>query len=947
MHGLLQDSEPQHREFFVEREHELATLLAALDDAAAGRGSCALVTGELGIGKSRLCAELAEEAERRGFATLQAVADPLSSGVALAPVVSALTGFVTRRTGAAKTPLTKRLGTLGDLIAQPPAPEGRAADLTTATLFHALDDLLDAVTQAAPALLLLDDIEFLDEMTCRAVRHLATRGTGRPLLVVLAGRPRAGSALVVELADLVGQNGHRIALPRLTEKGIASVLSAPARTASGSTPDREVLTRVAGLPLYARALAEEPGRSVGRPPATVATRIEREIRRLPPDERSLFDVLMITATPVPFDLLAAMGPAEPRDCSAVLRRLIDRLLVVSADGSDDERFRPAHPMYTEWANAALPLHERRLVHAAIGWALDGSGDLDAAASHFLAAGPTASGPRYVPLLLEASRSAEAGGSDDDVVRYLQPLVDTPSVFSSSSELATCLEDLGRAYLRAGAVPKAEESWRRGMRVAIECSDTTRVESIRYRLAMLRVQQATVPETITAIQDAPHEDEDPAVRDLRALVWSARFGDARQVRASAVRLLEATRRSDSAAARCASELGRCVLDLLEGEIEAAHRHARRALALARTTPHTFLNSSSTRMLSRVSVLAGDLDGATTLAEGQLRELVEAGHDSTSLRVWMGLLRYFAGDLTGASEAASIAAASAAAAGAARAGASASTLAALVAAERGQGGRMRASLADVQRTYRDGMRVDRGLASFADAARSTLAYQMGAPDRIPDPGPDTFDGYPPVMCLRPLLAGLAGSAMAQPERTLRQAAYLRTLGRTSPVCSAFALRLEGLADTTAGRTEHGAELLREAADQLDHLGIRLHAAQAVVEWGESGAAGSATDAVALIGRALDTFEAQGVRFWADRARGVARSLGLEPARPRTGSALTARELEVAGLVARGLSNAAIARQLFLSERTVETHMRHIYAALGLSTRVEIARWLDLEDAPAQSR
>lgn len=944
MHGLLRNPGPQHRGPFVEREHELATLLAALDDAAAGRGTCALVTGELGIGKSRLCAELLGEAARRGFASLQAVADPLTCGVALAPLTSALTGSVAHLTGAAKASATKRLGTLRELMAQPAAPEGRAADLATSKLFHALDDLLDTVVQDAPALLLLDDIEFLDEMTCRAVRHLATRSTERPLVILLAGRPRAGSALVVELADLVSQNGRTMALSRLTDEGIAAMPSVQARLGSGATPDREVLVRVAGLPLYAHALAEELERNGGRPPAVVAARIERELRRLPPDERTLFDVVMIAETPVPFDLLAAVGAGPPRDCSAALRVLTNRELVVADDS--DARFGPSHPMYTEWATTALPSHERRLVHAAIGNALDGStSDLDAAASHFLAAGPTASGPRYVPLLLEASRSAEARGSDSDVVRYLQPLVDAPTVFPSDSVLATCLEDLGRAHLRAGAVPRAEESWRRGMRVAIECGDTTRTESIRYRLAMLRVQQATVPETIAAIQDEPHQDDDPAVRDLRALVWSARFGDARQVRASAVRLLEATQRSDSAAARCASELGRCVLDLLEGEIDAAHRHARQAVALARTTPHTFLDSSSTRTLSRVSVLAGDLDGATTLAEVQLRELVEAGHDSTSLRVWMGLLRYFAGDLTGASEEASIAAASAAAAGAARAGASASTLAALVAAERGQGGRMRASLADVQRTYREGMRVDRGLASFAEAARSTLAYQMGAADRIPDPGPDTFDGYPPVMCLRPLLAGLAGSVMAQPERTLRQAAYLRTLGRTSPVCSAFALRLEGLADVTAGRTEQGAELLREAAEQLDRLGIRLHSAQAVVEWGESGAAGRFADAVELVRSALDTFEAQGVRFWADRARALARTLGLEPARSRTGSALTARELEVAGLVARGLSNAGIARQLFLSERTVETHMRHIYAALGLSTRVEIARWLDLEEAPAQ--
>jgi DNA-binding NarL/FixJ family response regulator len=54
------------------------------------------------------------------------------------------------------------------------------------------------------------------------------------------------------------------------------------------------------------------------------------------------------------------------------------------------------------------------------------------------------------------------------------------------------------------------------------------------------------------------------------------------------------------------------------------------------------------------------------------------------------------------------------------------------------------------------------------------------------------------------------------------------------------------------------------------------------------------------------------------------------------LTARELEIAGLVARGLTSRAIAADLYLSERTVQTHIQHILTKLGLANRTQIATW-----------
>jgi len=108
---------------------------------------------------------------------------------------------------------------------------------------------------------------------------------------------------------------------------------------------------------------------------------------------------------------------------------------------------------------------------------------------------------------------------------------------------------------------------------------------------------------------------------------------------------------------------------------------------------------------------------------------------------------------------------------------------------------------------------------------------------------------------------------------------------------------------------------------------------------------TDARVQLRAALEGFERLGAEPWAERARSELRASG-ETARKREPSTvvkLTPQELQVARLVAEGLSNKEVAAQLFLSRRTIDAHLRNVFAKLGITSRTQLARMALAEDDP----
>jgi DNA-binding CsgD family transcriptional regulator len=137
------------------------------------------------------------------------------------------------------------------------------------------------------------------------------------------------------------------------------------------------------------------------------------------------------------------------------------------------------------------------------------------------------------------------------------------------------------------------------------------------------------------------------------------------------------------------------------------------------------------------------------------------------------------------------------------------------------------------------------------------------------------------------------------------------------------------------------LREAVELFERTPRRLELAAAVENLGVEVIATDREAAIDPFGRALALYTELGATWDARRIRSRLRELGVRrrvvigELETHGWSALTTSELAVARLVADGLTNCEVADRLFLSPQTANSHLRHVFAKLGINSRVELAR------------
>ncbi|HEU4899468.1 MAG TPA: AAA family ATPase [Actinomycetota bacterium] len=977
----------------VGRSEELGRVLAALERAAAGSGGALLLAGEAGIGKSRLAAEALTLAHRREFVTLQAAAYPLQGDLAYAPVLELLGPFLAGLEPGRRAALVAGLPDLGRLFAglhlPPPERLGDAA-LERTRMFEAVSRLVERAAAERPVALLVDDLHWADSASLELLHYLA-RGLGTQHVLLLGtyrldeARTHPGLRALVRSLQRLGL-AEELHVGGLGQEAVAAL----ARDLLDGEPPAELLgvlhERAAGTPLFVGALIRGlrdtgelfhrggtwvlGGGSPSTVPPVVRDLVLARLERLDPTDRALLELIAVAGVAASPALFSRVGvPAQGLE--ERLRRLQDAGLVVEEPAGSGLVHRAAHPLIAEVAYAELPELRRRRLHAGVASALEvlDPSDPQRLAHHYRGAAGEADPRRALDVLVAAAWRAEELHADAEAADLLAAALalaraDQPAM------VGELLERLGDAHSRAGQLDAAVAAWSEAAAGHERSGDRPPAARLRGLLAQAEwdrgrfdAAEAQLAAAFGAIEGADADAELAELHHIR-LRQLVRQGDVVRVEQAAVAQLDLADRGGTPPAVVSAHLARADAAFLRGRFADAREHGLEALAVAEGAGLSVLAAQAHRHMAMTAANVGDHRLAREHALADLALARQTGSPTLELG---GRFFVMAIDLvTDAWEEALGGAEELLAhghrVGYARAVATGLAGRAFVLAQRGRPEEAARCVTEAREVYGAAAAADRHIFTVIELAEATAALAAGDPRRARERAAAAVATPTVLPCLGLTVLGEAQVAAGDPAGALGTARRLAGLGPGAPWPAACAGWVEGLARVALGERAAALAHFRQAADRLERLGVPFQAARARLGYAEVAAwvrigddrlpAGpinggttpavprtSPADAVEAARRSLATFDRLGARPSADRARRLLRALGERPAatpRAATGE-LSQRELQVVRLVAAGLSNAEIAARLFISPRTVTTHLQHVYTRLGLPSRTALARWV----------
>jgi len=332
----------------IGREAELAALRRAWEQAKSGSGQAVLLTGEAGIGKSRLLQALAATAAEDKPARQVFQCSPLHSDNPFWPVVqqfSPAAAIVERGMDEA---------------------DGRnRRQIRRETIDALAGELLDT-TRAGPALIMFEDAQWADRATLELMRHLVGAVAEAPILLIVTSRPE-GEPRLDTAADLI-----RLALPRLDQAAAGALIAAIAgRHQLAARLGNEILARSDGIPLFIEEMTKAvietgpPGEAVSVP----ATLRDSLIARLDVSPAMKATAQIASCIGRDFDeaLLLSIADIAPVELQEGLAALLQAGLVVAQAGG---RFRFKHALLCDIAYETLLTPRRQKLHQRIAEALE-------------------------------------------------------------------------------------------------------------------------------------------------------------------------------------------------------------------------------------------------------------------------------------------------------------------------------------------------------------------------------------------------------------------------------------------------------------------------------------------------------------------------------------------------------------------------------------------------
>lgn len=406
----------------VGREDDLAVADRALDETLSGHGGVVLVTGEPGIGKTRLADEIAARAEARGLRIGRGgwEAEP---GPVLLPWRTAVRGLVEN-----------------DDVLDIPAEVRDAASES-----HRLADALaEALRGGGPSVIILDDLHWADVDSLRLTRRIASLLPTLPVLLVLASRPPAPDAppaLTDLFAALARTGAVRRQLRGLGPAAIADYVRERAGVEIAATVAEALATRTEGNPFFVTevvrlltsegALSDPESEAWRLVPEVVGDVVRQRLDALPSTAREVLGAAAVLGRTFPAHLLAreelgvAAGSSDrPDDPQDVVDGAMEAGLVLGlVEPAGPGHFRFSHAVVRDAVYQSVPAPARARLHATAAALLErlyaGQWDARSAelAEHYRLAGPTHARAGW-GYALRSARQASARSAHAEALRWL-------------------------------------------------------------------------------------------------------------------------------------------------------------------------------------------------------------------------------------------------------------------------------------------------------------------------------------------------------------------------------------------------------------------------------------------------------------------------------------------------------------------------------------------------
>lgn len=954
----------------VGRERELAVLREALVAAAEGSPGAVLVAAEAGGGKSRLVRELVAH-PRPVPLVLRAqcvdVGEPGLPYLAMVDLVRAVESV------AADDPEVESALDRHPIAAGPTGPvtagEGGADESRRLQLFDAAAGLLaDLGRVRGPVLVVVEDLQWVDASSADFLRFLLSRMRTERLLVVatvrtdgLAARPRVRQ-LLGELGRL--PTVRRLDLAPFDAEEVAEYLAQAAGAPVDPAVAGEVRRRTGGNPYYVETLAPAvapTGEVDERIPRALADLLVGRVDALPAEARAVVRCAAVVGHAVPDRLLRQVVDLGDAEVDEALRVAVAEGLL-SPDGAG---YSFAHALLREAVYDDLLPGERARLHAAHAVALEAgpSGVAPAAevAHHFTEAQDA---PKQLVWSLRAADEATRLLAPGEALQHLERALAVWPAVEDAADLVGTTEGqvavrTARAARLAGEQSRAPELAARAIRLCDADGDRTGGIEARAELVSLLIEADTTEQAAGAAEDAVRlaEGAGPTTVALahavlaRALLADRRPDESRPV---ADRALAEARAAGVPALELDVLTTSAFLDELAGDRVAAADRLGTALRLARAAGEPTAELRAHYSLASLHYYNGDVSGALPVLRAAMARVAESGlrwsNPGIELRVLHVVALYLSGDLDGSVRAAEAPESLPPDVAAARL-AAVSCYAAVAGGLPDAEPRL-AALRDSWDVHPQVGLVAGGCEADHLAWQGDFAGAVAVAERA-QAHLDTVAGegmYGGLWLSAIALGALADdasycrqrrdqagvdAALRQGEVLLQRVARIVEDGRGRP----GELGPEGHAWHARALAEHarlrGDPAVARWERALEAFGYGHVYEQARCRWRLADALVAAGDRDGARTHALAAAAAAAQMHAAPLQRAVAATISrarLAGAAATADAVLTGREREVLALVAEGMTNREIGKQLFISEKTASVHLSNLMAKLNVTSRTE---------------